>query len=160
MAPTGTKGVRATSMTGLRAAVFGFVILAIAACAPVFRNHGYVPTDDELAAIKVGEDTRETLRASVGAPSTSGLLNDTGWYYVQSRWKNSGALPPREIDRQVVAITFSEDGIVQNVERFGLDQGRVVRLSRRVTDSNIKGLSILRQLFGNVGRLDAGSLLE
>jgi len=32
-------------------------------------------------------------------------------------------------------------------------------LSRRVTDSNIKGVSFLRQLLGSVGNLSASSLL-
>jgi hypothetical protein len=36
----------------------------------------------------------------------------------------------------------------------------VVALSRRVTDSNIKGMSILRQLFGSLGRLRADQLLK
>jgi len=36
----------------------------------------------------------------------------------------------------------------------------VVALSRRVTDSNIEGVSFLRQLLGNLGNLDAGSLLD
>ena len=124
-----------------------------------YRDHGYVPTDLELDQIKVGVDSHETVAALVGRPSASGLLNDTGWYYVQSRWKHFGARAPKEIDRQVVAITFSAAGVVENVERFGLEGGQAVVLSRRVTDSNIKGVSFLRQLLGSVGNLSASSLL-
>jgi outer membrane protein assembly factor BamE (lipoprotein component of BamABCDE complex) len=144
----------------LRITMFGLVLLLAAGCSAVYRNHGYVPADTELALIEVGVDTRDTVAATVGRPSTSGLLNDVGWYYVQSRWKHAGALPPREEERQIVAITFTEAGMVENVERFGLEQGRVVALSRRVTDSNIKGMSILRQLFGSLGRLRADQLLN
>ncbi len=136
------------------------VVAFAAACAPVFRNTGYVPTEDELALLVIGSDSRETVGATIGRPGTAGLLNDVGWYYVQSRWKHSGALPPRELDRQVVAITFNDAGVVENIERFGLDKGKVVVLSRRVTDSNIKGVSFLRQLFGNIGRLTADQVLQ
>ncbi len=87
-------------------------------------------------------------------------MNDVGWFYVQSRWRNFGALPPKEVDRQVVAITFSEEGIVQNVERFGLEKGRVVAISRRVTESNIKGLGVLQQIFSNFGRIRADQILQ
>ena len=135
-------------------------MLVLAACAPIYQNHGYVPSDEELALIEVGTDTRETVAATLGRPSASGLLNDVGWFYVQSRWQTRGGFEPKEIDRQVVSITFTEDGIVENVERFGLDDGRVVAISRRVTKPNIRGLTFLQQLFGSVGQLRAGDILK
>lgn len=132
-----------------------FLVVGLAACSPVYRNHGYAPSDADLALIEVGRDTRESVAEKVGRPSASGLLNDVGWFYVQSRWKDYGARPSQEIDRQVVSITFTEGGTVANVERFGLERGRIVPLSRRVTDSNIKGVSFLRQLLGSIGKLRA-----
>ena len=136
------------------------LVLLIAACTPLYSDHGYVPTDDELALVRVGIDTRDSVGATIGRPSASGVLNDQGWYYVQSRYKTSGAQEPVEIDRQVVAISFTPAGIVENVERFGLDKGRIVPLSRRITTTNIKGKSALAQIFGNIGRLDASNLFK
>ena len=159
MAYSRRAGLGEMAVRGVRVAVFGLMMVVIAACSPVFRNHGYVPTEDELAEIKVGEDTRETLAPLIGRPSAAALLNDEGWYYVQSRWKHSGARPPKEVDRQVVAITFTEEGVVENVERFGLENGKVVALSRRVTESNIKGIGFIRQLLGSLGKLNAKDLL-
>jgi len=127
----------------------------ISACSPVFRNHGYVPAEDELALVVVGVDTRETVGQKVGRPSTSGLLNDEGWFYVQSRYKLVGPREPQEIDRQVLVINFTEAGVVENIGRFGLEDGRVIEISRRVTKSNIKGVSFIGQLLGSFGRLRA-----
>ncbi|RVT84425.1 outer membrane protein assembly factor BamE [Rhodobacteraceae bacterium CCMM004] len=134
--------------------------LALTACGATYRNHGYVPEDSDLAALTVGVDTRETVAAAVGRPSSRGILDASGWYYVQSRWRNFAYRAPQEIDREVVAISFDERGTVSNVERFGLDDGRVVPLSRRVTTSNVQGVSFLRQLFGNLGNLDIGEFLN
>lgn len=145
---------------GFRMAILGLLMVVVAACSPVYRNHGYVPADDELAQIEIGKDTRETLAPLIGRPSAAALLNDTGWYYVQSRWKHSGARPPKEIDRQVVAITFDDKGVVENVERFGLEGGKVVALSRRVTSTNIKGVSFLRQLLGSLGNFRGGEAIQ
>lgn len=144
----------------LRSMAMGLILSVAAACSATYRNHGYVPTDDELALVEVGKDTRETVAATIGRPSASGLLNDVGWYYVQSHWKNYGALAPKEEERQVVAITFTEAGVVENIERFGLEKGRIVPLSRRVTAVNIKGVGLLRQLFGNIGGLSTDKLLQ
>ncbi len=139
----------------LRLGLAGLGLFAMIACSPVYRNHGYVPAPDELALVEVGVDTRETVGQKVGRPSTSGLLNDVGWFYVQSRYKNVGYREPQEIDRQVLAITFNEAGIVDNISTYGLEDGKVVAISRRVTESNIKGIGFIRQLLGSLGRISA-----
>lgn len=146
--------------SGIRRVLLCIVLVITTACAPIYRNHGYVPGDDELAAIEVGVDTRDTVAATIGRPSASGLLNDVGWYYVQSRWKHTGGRAPREEERQVVAITFTEAGLVENVERFGLEKGRIVPISRRVTQTNVKGASVLSQLFRNIGRISADQIVD
>lgn len=129
------------------------------ACTPTMSRHGYVPETKDLERIAVGKDTRETVAALIGRPSTSGLLNDVGWFYVQSDWKQSGAAALTEVDRQVVAITFDDKGTVANVERFGLEKGQVVAISRRITKDNVASAGFLRQLFGNIGGLTPNSLV-
>jgi outer membrane protein assembly factor BamE (lipoprotein component of BamABCDE complex) len=142
-----------------RAAVL-LVAASLAACTPLYRNHGYVPAEDELALVEIGVDTRETVGQKIGRPSTSGLLNDEGWFYVQSRYELRGPREPKEIDRQVLAVTFSEAGTVENVARYGLEDGQVVPISRRVTETNIKGIGLIRQLLGNFGRFQADQLVD
>jgi len=136
------------------------VIGGLVACQPVYRNHGYVPSESDLAMIVVGQDTRDTVGDFIGRPSSAGVLADGGWYYVGSRWRDFGWKKPQEINREVVAISFTDAGVVENVERFGLQDGRVVALSRRVTDSNIKGVTFLGQLLGSIGNVNAGQFLD
>ncbi len=133
--------------------------VALAGCAAVYRDHGYAPSDRDLEKVVVGESTRETVEKDVGRPSSSGILAGSGWYYVASRFREYGARAPKEVDRQVVAISFNEQGVVENVERFGLDKGKAIVLSRRVTGSGIKGQGFLRQLLGNLGTLSPGQFL-
>ena len=140
--------------------LFVVVSLGLAACNPIMSNHGYIPTEQDLALIKVGTDTRESVSATIGQPSASGLLNDEAWYYVQSQWKTIGAAAPTELTREVVAITFGTTGTVANIERFGLDRGRIVPLSRRVTTSNVRAKSALSQIFGNIGKLYPDGLVN
>lgn len=136
------------------------LLALVAACGPVYQNHGYIPSEDDLNRVEVGVDTRESVAAVVGRPSAAALLNDEGWYYVQSRWRTFGPAQPQEIDRQVVAITFDERGVVENVGRYTLEDGRVVALSRRVTDTNIKGVTLIGQLLTNLGVFNPGQFLE
>jgi len=138
----------------------GTALFVLGACSATYQNHGYVPTETELSEVLVGVDTRETVAQSIGRPTSFGVLKESAWYYAQSRWRHFAYKAPQVIDRQVVAISYTDDGVVKNIERFGLEDGRVIALSRRVTDSNIKGISFLRQLMGNLGNLKAGDLLS
>lgn len=126
----------------------------LAACTPSYRNHGYVPNEEDLASLVVGVDTRSTVDDVVGAPSASGLLSGGDYYYVRSRVKEVGAYRPEVIERQVLAISFSEDETIANIERFNLADGNVVPLTRRVTSSSVVGKGFLRQLLGNFGNVD------
>ena len=146
--------------SGVRRGAVALAIALLAACTALYQNHGYIPRDADLEQVVVGKSTREDVGKAVGRPSSTGLLTGGAWYYVGSRFRHYGPREPQEIDRQVVAISFDEGGTVENVERFGLEKGQVVVLSRRVTDSNIKGLGFLRQLLGNIGRVSASQIAD
>ena len=92
--------------------------------------------------------------------SVQGVLEQDAWYYVQSRFRHEGLRAPVEVSREVVAISFSPAGRVANIERFGLEKGRAVVLSQRVTDSGIRGQTVLNQLLGNLGRIDTGDFFQ
>ena len=94
--------------------------------------------------MQIGQTTQYDLEGMIGRPGSQGLLEGSSWYYVGSRWRHYGAMRPQEVDREVVAIHFTPDGTVANVERFGIEQGRIVVLSRRVTDSNVSSISVIR----------------
>ncbi|MBS9716350.1 outer membrane protein assembly factor BamE [Pseudohalocynthiibacter aestuariivivens] len=145
--------------TLMKSVMIGLVLLALGACAATYRNHGYIPTDGELDLILVGVDTRETVASSVGRPTSTGVLADGGWYYAQSRWRHHLYKAPQEIERQLVAISFDGDGVVENIERFALEDGQVVTLSRRVTESNIRGVTFIGQILSNIGNFDAGQVI-
>ncbi len=144
----------------LRWGLIALVLLSVAACSNIDRKHGYVPPAEDLEQIIVGVDTKDSVAIAAGRPSVSGILSEGGWYYVESRFRVYGIRERVETDRQVVAISFDENGVVENIERFGLEDGQVIAISRRVTDSNIRGVSFLRQLFGNLGNFAADQLVN
>lgn len=129
--------------------------MILAGCAPTYRNHGYIPPEEELQEIAVGVDTRATVEETVGPPSSDSVMGEGDYFYVRSRTKTFGARATKEIERQVLAITFDSRGVVENIERFGLENGRVVPLTRRVTASGVSDVSVLRQLMGNIGQIGA-----
>ncbi|WP_233270370.1 outer membrane protein assembly factor BamE [Chachezhania sediminis] len=134
--------------------------LGVAGCTARYENHGYVPTEEDLQEIVVGVDTRESVAETVGPPSSSGVLDDSGYYYVQSQFRYYGAMAPKLVKRQLVAISFDSRGLVQNIERFDLKDGRAIPLTRRVTSSGVENSGFFRQLLGNLRSFDPGSVLS
>ena len=132
----------------------------LAGCATVDADHGYVPTEADLSRVRVGLDTQTSVAALVGTPGLTGIVDDSGWYYVRSEFETFAFRAPQEIDREVVAISFDRRGLVTNVERFGLERGRVVALNRRVTDPNVQGITFLEQLFRNIGNFDPSTFID
>ena len=144
----------------IRIGIGMLAICVLAACATLEDSHGYVPDEELLAEVQVGVDTKDTVARILGRPGTAGIVDDRGWYYVKSDFERFLWRAPVEVNREVVAVSFAENGQVENVERFGLENGQVVALSRRVTTSNTRGVSFLRQLFSNIGNFGAGSFLS
>ena len=93
-------------MTSIRSIVLALT-LVISGCVPIYRHHGYIPPDEDLAQVVVGQTTQGDLETLIGRPSSQGLLAGSGWYYVGSRWRYYGPTRPTEVSREVVAITFT-----------------------------------------------------
>lgn len=143
----------------LKVSALALCLLA-AACTAQYRNHGYMPPEEDIQNVLVGVDTRDSVAETLGTPTAGGVLNDGGFYYVRSQFKTVGPFRPQEVSRELLAVTFQADGVVANVERFGLEDGEVVRLSRRVTDNGLGDVSFIRQLLGNIGNFDPSSVLQ
>lgn len=124
-----------------------------AACTPTVRRHGYVPETEALTEITPYNDTRETVRARFGNPSTTGMFDEDVWYYVTNVREQLGYLRPESSARSITAVRFNDTGVVASVEEYGLENGRVIALVDRTTPTRGRELTILEQLLGNVGQL-------
>lgn len=150
--------VRASIARAVRGAALAGSV-ALAGCSPIVRSHGYVPAADQLDAVQVGTDTRDTVADKIGLPLTRGMDTDRAWYYVASERETFGPGQPRTTRRDVVAVRFTDDGRVENIERFDVEDGRVVVLTARVTDPSVSEIGLLRRIFGNVGGPSADDFL-
>ena len=65
---------------------------------------------------------------------------------------------PTVTDRRILAISFGDNNKVNNLKYYGLEEGKIISYVDRTTPTRGRELTILQQLFGNLGRLGAGSL--
>ncbi|MEM1384856.1 MAG: outer membrane protein assembly factor BamE [Pseudomonadota bacterium] len=144
--------------TGLRLLVAG-TILGLAGCAGVVRTHGYAPLDEQVAEIQVGIDTRGSVRRKIGRPGADGVFTNDGWYYVATQIEHKTYNDPKVISRRIVAVTFDDTDIVNGVNFYGLEDGRVIDLQTRTTPTFGRQLTVLQQILGNIGNITGDQIL-
>ena len=154
------RSQKSRTIATLRRTTLIFAVMAVTACTTLTRKHGFVPLPEDLGQMQVGAITHDEVIAMVGPPTTAGAVDDNTLYYVQSERERFGPFEPRTVNRQVLAIRFDSANVLSNIERFGLEDGRVVVLSRRITDDGIANVTVISQLLGAIGRIDASTLLN
>ena len=140
----------------LRGAATGLVMSGLLACAPVIDNRGYVFDESLLPQLVVGSTTEADILAIMGSPSTVSTLNDGAYYYISSRFITEAYRAPRETERRVLAIFFDEDKKIRDLGFYTLEDGNIVTIVERTTETQGRELTFLEQIFGNLGRFESG----
>jgi outer membrane protein assembly factor BamE (lipoprotein component of BamABCDE complex) len=133
--------------------------LALTACSPIVEHRGYVADADKMAAIKPHVDTKESVKAALGTPSTVAPFDDSTWYYVSSITKHYAFQQPHTVARKVTEIRFDKDGTVASIDKLDLKDGQKVAMVGRTTPTKGGELTVFQQMFGNFGRLSKGGVV-
>lgn len=128
--------------------------LVLAGCAAEINSRGNLPPDDKLAQVTPGI-TRDQVMQILGSPSTVATFSDQAWYYIGQRTEDYAFYKPRVMERQVVVVQFDEQGRVAEVKRLDKEDGKPVEMVSRTTPSVSRDLSLMQQIFGNLGRSPA-----
>ncbi len=133
-------------------------VLALSACNPVLRTHGYIATKDKPQAVQVDKDTQASVLARLGNPSIKSTFDKNTWYYLTSVRERMAYLKPVTNERTITAISFNEDGKVTKVAEYGIENGQYVDYVNRKTPTRGRELSVLEQIFGTIGRIPVDQL--
>ena len=117
--------------------------LALTACTPTLVINGYVPDDETLATIQSGIDTKDTVTAKLGSPSTVATFNDNTWIYANKRTEVFAFFEPKVIGQSVIAINFDSEGRVEELRRYALEDGRIIDPVTRKTPTQGRELRFL-----------------
>ena len=133
--------------------IFFLLALTISAgCASdLFISHnGNMPDQSKVAQIENGQ-TREQVLDILGGPSLVTGLSDDHWIYMSSTVKQVAFLKPKEMDRQILAITFKDDK-VSKIETRTLEDGNKISIDSDETKMTDRDEGFFRKYFGGVGQ--------
>jgi len=127
-------------------------------CAPISVYQGFQVVDSKPADLKVGEDTKSTVLAHLGSPSSVSTFDPNIWFYISQVSEHQAFYQSKTIRRDVVAVSFNkEDEKVAKIDTLTLKDGRLIAFNGRETPTRGRQLSVLEQIIGTLGQ---GGLLQ
>lgn len=125
--------------------------LATTACNPIRDTHGFTAQGQDQLKVEPGVDTKSTVLARLGSPSTQSAFEQPAWYYITTVQERYAFYKPQTVNREILVVKFDADDKVASVDRYGMERGRVVSYSDDSTPTRGRELGLLEQIFGNVG---------
>lgn len=124
----------------------------LSACAPIVSYSGFQAIESDPKDVTVGTDTKSTVRARLGSPSTTSTFDPDVWFYMNQSKQRVAFRRPQVTARSITAIVFDKDTEqVKSVSNYTLKDGKVIAYNGRETPTRGREMTVLEQLLGTVG---------
>jgi len=133
--------------------------LVVAACQAPVEVRGNLPDEARLDQIETGVHSRNDVASILGSPSASSSFDDSEWYYIGSKTQQFAFFDPEVLERNVLVIEFDEFDTVAEKRQLTLEDGQSITMVSRETPSEGREMTIVQQLFGNLGRFNPADAL-
>lgn len=154
------KNNRTLKASGIIMAVLAATV-SLSSCqtGDVIQN-GYVVDEETLALAPVGS-SREQVMLSLGSPSASATFDNEVFYYIsQKRTRMAAFMKPKLVEQSILAVYFNEEGEVEKLANYKLEDGRVVDMLNRTTPTGGTEMTFLMRLLkGGVNPANAAAQL-
>lgn len=141
-----------------KAPLLAVAVLAalVSGCSPLVAVRGNLVEDKRLERVVVGVSNRESVLSALGTPTVKPAFDDKTWLYIGEVTEQIAFFDPEIVDRRVLAIRFDDDERVSAIADYDEKSGKIVRFVSRKTPTSGRELSVLEQIFGNIGRFSGG----
>ncbi len=135
-------------------------LLAATGCSTIRQNQGYIVDAPLLASVQPGVDNKNSVEKTLGRPTFAAEFDANEWYYISRNTRQIAFLQPRTTSQAITKISFDAKGNVAKVETRGLEQVANVHPVADKTPTLGRSQSLLEDIFGGVGALGSGSVVN
>tara|TARA_B100001123_G_C15172333_1_gene971928 strand:- start:93 stop:455 length:363 start_codon:yes stop_codon:yes gene_type:complete len=111
-----------------------------------------MPRTDLIERLDPGEQNKNQIATILGSPTIIGTFDQDTWYYVTQTTENKFFFKAEIIDQAILALTFNEAGVLVSLEKKSMLDAIRIEPNKNQTPTVGRKLSLIQQLFGNVGR--------
>ena len=132
--------------------LFGLVIVLCTACSEnTFLVHnGNMPSSEKISQVLVGQ-TKAEVADILGAPSSMSCFDGNNWIYMSSTFKKVAFFKPNELERNILSISFDDNGKVIKISNYNKNDGKEVNISEQETPTQGHNIGFFKKYFGGVG---------
>lgn len=133
--------------------------LFVSACSNDVQVRGNLPDPEVVGEIETGVHSRRQVAERLGSPSAISTFEDRKWYYVGQKSTQFAFFEPEVLERNVLVVTFDGTGKVDETKTYTLADGQIIDPVSRTTPTEGRELTVLQQIFGNLGSSVPGTIL-
>ena len=116
------------------------------------------PVDvDSLKQLTPGVTTSADASALLGSPTARETFDDNSWIYISQITRPRVGRLPGVLMQRVVVLNFDAGGVLRTVKVYDKADGHDISMAPGTTATPGASVSILQQLFGNVGRFSGAA---
>lgn len=116
------------------------------------RGHEVAP--EQLQKIGIGVSTKEQISKLLGTPSVVSPFDNNTWYYMFEETERRAFFTPSVVKSSTIRITFNDQNQVISIDSVADDERQDISPNPRTERTAGYSDSILKQIFGNVGRFN------
>ena len=128
-------------------------------CSKIVEQNG-VPTNDEIfSKLNVGKSTKSQVKNILGEPLMIDEQLVETWIYFSQKIEKFAFFEPELSSRKVILLSF-KNSILINKETFSQEDSKIIEISSKKVISGGRKLTVLQQIFGNIGNFSSQSLQQ
>ncbi len=120
------------------------------------RTAGLAGPREQVFVLAAGVLRGDDVIQLLGSPSTTATFDDETWYYISQRTETVAFYAPETTDQKVLALKFDKAGLLKDMQTYTLKDGRAIAMVDRKTPTAGKELTLIEQVFGNIGKFSSG----
>ena len=130
--------------------LFFFVI----GCSKLVEQNG-VPINNEMfQKLIIDSSTKNQVKKNLGEPLIIDDHNEETWIYFSQKIEKIAFFAPKLTDRTVMLLKFKNNRLI-NKESFTQQDSKIIDISTKKVISGGRKLTILQQIFGNIGNFSS-----
>ena len=128
-------------------------------CSKLVEQNG-VPINNEMfQKLIIGSSTKNQVKKNLGKPLIIDDQNEETWIYFSQKIEKIAFFAPKLTDRTVMLLKFKNNRLI-NKESFTQQDSKIIDISTKKVISGGRKLTILQQIFGNIGNFSSQNFQE
>ena len=107
----------------------------------------------------IDSSTKNQVKKNLGEPLIIDDQNEETWIYFSQKIEKIAFFAPKLTDRTVMLLKFKNNRLI-NKESFTQQDSKIIDISTKKVISGGRKLTILQQIFGNIGNFSSQNFLQ